>query len=287
MVLAAIVFASVSAPSWVLRSPELEVRFDPTRGRLVHLSTPGGPNLLWSNPDPEGGIGKYGGWANWGGDKLWPSPQASWGWPPPVALDGVPHRVRRVGDRIDFESEVCSKTGLQFRRTFKILGKVLSIRNEMRNRGRRTVEHGIWQICQIDDPTWVRVPTRKSFGFPKGWRAYPDSASEPAPILQRGGYALFARDKETSWKIASDAQPYTLEAYWEGRGTVLRMEMQSDSSGPFPDGGSPLQVFSSPDPDKYVELEVAGPVVRLRRGARTVLETRLSIVPLPRQVAPQ
>jgi hypothetical protein len=287
MVLTALAVAAASAQAWVLRSPELEARLDPARGRLVHLSTPGGTNLLWTSEDPEGGKGRYGGWANWGGDKLWPSPQAAWGWPPPQALDGAPHHARRIGDRIEMESGVCAKTGLQFRRTFELRGATLHVRNEMRNRGRRTVEHGIWQIAQIDDPTWVRVPTRKTFGFPKGWRPYPDSASDPRPIVERESCALFVRDSHKSWKIASEAQPYRLEAYWEKHGVLLRLEMEADPKGPFPDGGSPLQVFSSPNPDAYMELEVAGPLSRLRPGARAILSTRLTLVPLSKQVAPQ
>ena len=82
MVLSLMAVVCADARSWILASTQLEARFDPSRGRLVHLSQPSGANLLWINGDPEGGKGKYSGWANWGGDKLWPSPQSSWGWPP-------------------------------------------------------------------------------------------------------------------------------------------------------------------------------------------------------------
>ena len=66
--------------------------------RLMVLRFIGQENALWNAP--ESAVFQKGEWANWGGEKAWPSPQTEWtlfsdpSWPPHPTYDGRAHRAR-------------------------------------------------------------------------------------------------------------------------------------------------------------------------------------------------
>ena len=75
----------------MMRNRTATLIFVPQIGRIMHYGFNDGDNVLWENPELEGNLpdtlnlGKD--WRNYGGDKLWPAPQARWGWPPSPTLD--------------------------------------------------------------------------------------------------------------------------------------------------------------------------------------------------------
>ena len=75
----------------MMRNRTATLIFVPQIGRIMHYGLNDGENVLWENPELEGNLpdtlnhGKD--WRNYGGDKLWPAPQARWGWPPSPTLD--------------------------------------------------------------------------------------------------------------------------------------------------------------------------------------------------------
>ncbi len=76
-------------------------------------------------------------------------------------------------------------------------------------------------------------------------------------------------------KIGLDAPSGTLTAR---KGTLLfHISAATDPKGVYPDGGCSQEVYTNPDPLKYVEMELLGPLHRLRPGGTAVLVTRWTL----------
>src|SRR5689334_11093934 len=94
--------------SLVLRNSEVEAVVVPAIGRVMQFRFIGEPGVLWENPALLGRVMTSGvedwkttEWANFGGDKAWPSPEASWkawttreSWRPPPGFDGTSYQGR-------------------------------------------------------------------------------------------------------------------------------------------------------------------------------------------------
>lgn len=57
------------------------------------------------------------------GTVLWSSPQAEWQWPPIDVLDSKPYKLSVKGDRVTLTSDIDSRTGYQFSKTYMPAGE--------------------------------------------------------------------------------------------------------------------------------------------------------------------
>ncbi len=119
------------------------------------------------------------GWANYGGDKVWPAPQgpasdSEWPGPPYYALDGSRFSSEVVKDSpvevaIRVTSPPDSQTGIQFVRTFHLYAETTRIKVEqlMRNVSRRRIRWGIWHVLQNDaaDASDPRKPNSELYMY--------------------------------------------------------------------------------------------------------------------------
>lgn len=85
-------------------SQHVEMVIVPDINRIVRFGRPGGPNLLWVDPEAENGPAMP--WKNWGGEKLWFWPQERWPelgspWPPPMD-PGVAGEMILQSDGLDW-----------------------------------------------------------------------------------------------------------------------------------------------------------------------------------------
>jgi len=102
------------------------------------------------------------GWANYGGDKVWPAPEgwmsdSEWPSIPYYVLDGSRFASQVVTDTpaeaaVRVTSPPDSRTGVQFERTFHVYAGTTRIKVDqvMRNISRREIRWGIWHLIQND-----------------------------------------------------------------------------------------------------------------------------------------
>ena len=75
-------------------------------------------------------------------------------------------------------------------------------------------------------------------------------------------------------KIGSDASSMA----WVGKSCVLRIDAET-GPGEYPDGGCVTEVYTNPDPQKYVELETLGPMVKISVAGQIRRATAYTVMP--------
>lgn len=260
----------------LMTNGEIDLVVVPQIGRIMQYSATGAPNALWVNPELVGKVRTPGkDWINYGGDKLWPAPQAIYPWPPDHDADGEPHVAKVVGDTVVLTSPRSRKTGLRFRRTVRMwsIGRSVLLQNEMINESRATLKAGLWQVSQMDDPSVVTMP---SFGF----KPYEGTTVEPELVkIDKDGVEV-KRDPKSSRKYGAAGISGELTARYPGG--LFRMRHRL-IPGTYPDEGKAQQVYTNPDPLKYVELELTAPVIELKPRAIQRLDVLWTLEPDPQE----
>lgn len=202
-------------------------------GRAIQLQL-GEQEFFFNNPDLAGKVlppeqnNPRSGWANYGGDKVWPAPE---GWMSDSEWPSIPYYVL---DGSKFKDEVLTnnasevalrvtsppdpRTGIQFARTFHVYAGTTRIRVEqlMRNISRRQVRWGIWHVTQHDgadmrDPAkpnselYAYVPLNPRSIFPEGYYKVFGDARHPSYELLHGGHMLRIRYLYRVGKVGADS----------------------------------------------------------------------------------
>ena len=249
----------------------------PQIGRIMRFGAVGQRNLLWEGERKNGEPPDNSGWKNWGGDKVWPAPQDSWGWPPETEYDGATWNVTAVQNGVHMQSTSKSaKLGLRFERTILLKqgSKEASIQNTLINDSGIAVRHGVWEICQVDNPESCLLPTWKSSKQPTGWHAF-SADNRGEFVSELDGELTIKRDAKTGWKYGSGSPKGYVSANFPGFSITLKTKV--DARAEYADQGSALQVFTSPDPWKYVELELTGPLTSLKPGQSTSITVTMTL----------
>jgi hypothetical protein len=237
----------------------------------------GRQNLLWEAERVHGVAPAVGEWVNWGGDKLWPAPQDTWGWPPEHEYDGVAWDAQAIPNGIHMASRAKSaKQGLRFERTILLKAGASSaeIRNTLINESRKTVRLAVWEVCQVDDPEECILPIWKSKTHPNGWKVYGDDKVDGL-VRERGDELHVTRDLQRGLKYGSGSPKGAITAVvGDYRITV---SSPFDESIEYPDGGNGQQLYTSPNPTRYAELELAGPLTSLAPGRSASIEVTMSL----------
>jgi len=236
----------------------------PQIGRVMRYGFVDGPNLLWENQAFLGKSRPGNQWVNYGGDKIWPAPQSVWNWPPDADLDGSAYKAEAIRNGVRLTSPLSRKMKLQFTReiTLDPLTTQVNFRNRMENRGERRLL-GLWQVTQIDDPTSITMGTAISSTQPKGWYGFGNERMNPAFHEQRGQSLVIRRDPQNSRKFGARSSSGEITAT---KGSILfRTHARVVPGVEYPDRGSAQQVYTNADPDRYAEMEHAGPLSRMDR----------------------
>jgi hypothetical protein len=261
------------ADSYRLSNGTIEVTVVPKIGRVMRYGYAGKDNLLWENPALAGKAPVKGEWNNYGGDKVWPAPQSFWNWPPDPDLDGSAWTAEQITNGVRITSPVSKKYKLRFVReiTLDAYGTQVHFRNRLDNLGPRR-EISPWQITQLDDPFSVFIPLESTAQNPKGWRLLVGSALNPTFHELTPGGLRIKRSPTAAYKFGTYSSKGEITASQRGQ-TVFHMSTRIYRGQKYPDGGSPLELFTSGDPAKYVEVELLGPLGRIDTGEGAVLET--------------
>lgn len=280
---AAVTIKTVSYKGWddatLLTNKIVELIFVPQIGRIMRYGYVGGINLLWNNAALAGKTTDIAApnadWQNYGGDKLWPAPQAVWGWPPDPVMDSGTQTVKTLaGNKLQTQGQRSPKHNLRFRREIALdaTGTGVTFVNTVFNTGEKEAEWSVWEVAQVDSPDIVILPLHKGGKFPTGYYTFKDSAPAEGRLKIMGNEIRLERDAKNACKIGSDSPLGWLAA--EKSGIRFEVSHKAEPKANYPDDGCHLEVYTNPDPAAYIEMELLSPLVTLSPGEKYSHTTR-------------
>ncbi len=286
----------------------------PRIGRILAFRFVGKPDSspIFINPDWLGKTGAdagAGNWANFGGDKLWPSPQSDWPryigrtFPPDTAFDGEPERLDIVPGGVRLTTRLSAAFGIVSSRTITL--RAGETRLHIAQTLRRTVRPqptasakppapdgrerlGIWSVTQTRGDGAIFLPLNPGSRLPQGFVTFD---ADSRPVLRPGslptGWARTPsmltgrRDPANSTKLGTDDPAGWVASLYGG--DVLFSEHHPAHPGRiYPDGGCRTEVYANAGAAAYVELEMLGPLQLLPPGRQTTYDITWQLDRLPR-----
>ena len=241
----------------------------PEIDRVMSFRLRAGENVFWEDRSLDGKHGDTSGkeWVNFGGDKTWPSPEAEWGthtgykqWMPPPAFDSMPVTATVSGRDVVLTSPVDPFYGVRTVRRIQLYWNRLSITTTYERVSGEPSKIGVWVITQFKEPVAVYVGAKTNSVFPDGHFKF---GPEPWPQLEREGrHIRITRDPTAPHKMGSDAERLA----WVGEKEICLVTTWRVHDAEYPDRGASAEVYTNPDPKKYVELEMLGPLSLMKPG---------------------
>ena len=254
-----------------MRNKMAEVVVVPEIGRVMSFRLRAGENVFWEDHSLDGQRGDAGAkdWINFGGDKTWPAPESDWSkftkrkeWRPPPAFDSLPVKVIVDGSDVMLTSPVDPFYGVRTTRRVHLYENILQITTTYERITGEPAKMGVWVITQFKDPVGVYVPVKTNSIFADGHFKF---SPEPWPQLQRHGEHLaITRDPKTAHKMGSDVE----QLIWVGEKEICAVSSSRLPGGEYPDRGASAEVYTNPDPKKYIEIEMLGPLSLMKPGNR-------------------
>jgi hypothetical protein len=280
-------------------------------GRVIQLQL-GDQEFFFVNHDlagkvlPESQNNPQAGWADYGGDKVWPGPEgwmsdAEWASIPNYTLDGSEFKsevVKETPEEVAFRvtSPQDLRTGVQFERTIHVFRGTTQIKVDqvMRNISRRQVRWGIWHLIQNDasdihdaskpnPELYLYIPLNPHSKYPRGYYNYYGDVRHPSYELIDGGRMLRIHYLYRVGRVAMDASGGWF-AVVNGQKNIAYVEnfkyfpedeypdgasVESWSDGPGVISRGPFDQVLADDPHKtpyFMEGEVMSPYATLDPG---------------------
>ena len=135
---------------------------------------------------------------------------------------------------------------------------------------------GVWVITQLREPSGVFAPVPADSKFPRGFTLL---GKDTPPSLRSGnGLVSLHRDPKSAFKIGLDGG----SLLWVGARHMLRIDSERQPGAMYPDQGSSTEIYTNPDPLRYVELETLGPLESLKPGERIEHSNTYTLFPRTR-----
>jgi len=264
------------AESYVMSNGKVAAVIVPAIGRVMQFGFIGEEGVFWENRALDGRIADghlmvwaAKDWANFGGDKTWPSPEADWsnftsrkGWRPPPAFDGWSSDVRLNGGTLTLVTAADPFYGTIAERRIQLHSSKpeMTITTTYQREKGEPAWIGIWVITQLNEPAGLFAPIPKKSVFPEGFALL---GKDVPPSLQiTNGLIALVRNPKAAHKIGLDAD----SLLWVGEKHVLRIDSPRVRKGRYPDKGSSTEIYTSADPLPYIELETLGPLHLMKPG---------------------
>ena len=259
----------------MMRGAQTEVIIVPSIGRIMQFQFAGEPGPFWQNRVLDGHLHPVHptNWINFGGDKTWPAPESEWPkpygyWLPPAAFDSMPVTAKVEHDEVVLTSPVDPDYGIRVTRRIHLgpgpTQMTVSTRYDKVSGPAKKV--GVWTITQLQNPLLVFSPVPWPSRITN---AFHRLSPEPPPDIKvdrdarlQMAWLSLTRDPKAAHKIGLKSG----SLLWVGENVMLRIDLPRLSGANYPDGGSSAEVYTNPDPLKYVELEMLGPTDRLNPG---------------------
>ena len=275
-------------PAYKLTNGAVDAIVVPEIGRVMSFGKVGGPNLLW-NAEPSQ-LAKTG-WKNYGGDKMWLSPQSDWklfhganNWPPEAVFDGEPLKADVLtGGKLQLTSGI-SKTGIRVVRTlyFDDNGEFV-IEQTARKESGAPLKAGLWSITQVVPGQAVFVAVNPDTQYQGGFYRFDNKRVQSAALMKPNLLRLQTQPNGKSGKFGFDAPVAAIASVSDG---VALVQKAARPDGQYPDGadgaGFPTELYVNADPNNfYQELEILGPLQEFHVGTSWTHTVRWSLHALP------
>lgn len=280
-------------------------------GRAIQLQL-GEHEYFFVNKDLEGKVlpesanNLRAGWANYGGDKVWPGPEGwmsdnEWASIPYYILDGTKYQAEIVTNSlaeaaVRVTSPKDPRTGVQFTRTFHVYADTTRIKVDqvMHNISRREVRWGIWHLIQNDaadanDPSkpnpelYMYIPLNPHSKYPDGYYKPYGDARHPSYEVTDNGRMLKVHYLYRVCKVAADASAGWYAVVNGQKNIALIENFKYFPNQEYPDGASvetwndgpgaisrgPFDQILPDDPKKtpyFLESEGMSPYAKLGPG---------------------
>ncbi len=301
------------ASAVILENNYLRLVFRPEAGGRMIQMTMGGYDFLWENnelsglPVPAGGLDGDGGWLNWGGEKIWPSPQGwargfyrnfcsfkgltqnDWNAGPPMAgIDGRKWDCRVSDGSLIMKSSENNEFGISFTREIRTFDNStrINVFVEMVNTDNIMHKWGIWtnsQLNPVDRDLVITVPINKSSIYPEGFsqqfglvgtnQVSADYESMLLEVKYKNEVAKFGIDSDGGWIATTDrfsGKAYVKTFSWYPGGQYpdnSSVEIWLNGSGAF--YGFDRKIVLPDNEKQFVEAELLGPLTELEPGGKT------------------
>ena len=295
----------------------------PSIGRVMAFEFVGAPgtNPIFVNKDWTGksvADADAATWAAFGGDKLWPSPQADWirhnvrAWPPDQAFDGDPEIARVVPGGIRLITPVSTAFAARAVRVITMkagqprlyIAQTILKDPDAANPAVRAAPPadtdsaeeqrvareqrdgfplGIWSVTQTRGDETVFLPLSKSLTFPRGFAgldAAPVTTYIAPYFTAEGDILRILHDPKVGRKVGTSSPEGWIAALYSGN-VVFSEHYPTPSLGTYPDGGAAAEVYMNPDPS-YIEMELLGPVAPLSHSDKVSYNIYWQLGRLPR-----
>jgi hypothetical protein len=207
-------------------------------------------------------------WANFGGDKTWPAPQADWddhtrhSWPPPATFDAMAWEATVKGWKVTLTSAVDPDYGIRARREISLAidDPVMHITTTYEKLSGRPMLVSVWIVTQLKQPILACAPLAVPSIYREGFKL--QSEESPPSLRVENGVLSLARHPKQAHLIGLDGG--TL--FWLSDESVLRIDSSRLPHRKYPDEGASIKLYTNPDPLPYVELETLGPLEKMIIG---------------------
>jgi hypothetical protein len=256
-----------------MTSEHAEVVVVPQIGRIMSFRLLTGENVFWEDCTLDGKSGDASGkeWVNFGGDKTWPAPEAEWGkytgrkqWMPPAAFDSSPVQASITNHQVILTSPVDPHYGVRTVRRVQLQGNTLRIDTTYERVSGEASKIGIWVITQFKDPVAVFGLIPRNTIFTNGYFDFNFTKQPWTHIKNRTNHFEVTRDPKSPRKLGSDAE----KLIWVGEKETCVVTAWREAGAEYPDRGASAEVYTNPDPKRYVELEMLGPLSLMKPGDR-------------------
>lgn len=270
--------------SYELSNPLVKLVVVPEIGGRIMEYSINGENVIWQNPKElgnvdHGHIGKA--WHNYGGYKAWNAPQAKWRFPDndnfydfaPASAEIIESpEPGMIGIRISCRP--IKHLGFQFVREIYLSETTSRVRivETMKNVSDSEIEWSPWEVTQVNAPCWIAFPVDNS-KFPLGWAIQAPEGKDMKQTTRIGNIGILEY-KNAVDKVGIDSLGGWM-AYLKGTLGYVKQWSVHTSRSDYPDDGCNAEVFTAAKAflgyGGYVEMEVLGPVVKLKPGEQTQL----------------
>lgn len=243
-------------------------------GRVMEYSVDG-ENVIWQNPDEFGRTYPMaaGVWYNYGGYKAWITAKGSWPWPPDPMIDFGKANVQVVQSPgkapvLRVTGAPSLNTGVMYVKdiTLDESGEV-TLTQRLRNISKKTVAYSIWAVTQVDAPCFVAFPIAKKSRFSGGVDFQEGTSPQSRQIQVKDGICITDYMGEMG-KVGSDSNgPWMV--WLKGDLAYVKLFDPMKEHAAYPHGGCSAEVYTSDKALSYAEMELLGPVVKIKPGCQS------------------
>jgi hypothetical protein len=213
------------------------------------------------------------------GTVLWSSPQTDWGWPPIDVLDHKPYRLSTLNNAIVLTSEIDSRTGYQFTKTYRLAGDDrIAIDYRITNHSEKTKSVAPLEV--------TRLPSSGSLFFPSGEGEVSNGLFYPLAVQMIDQLTWFDYDRKKirtdHHKMMSDGKEGWL-AYVD-QGYLLVKEFNDSPAGTMAKGENEIEIFAHVD-HIFIEMKQQASLVELESGAHLDWTVIWHVKKLPEDLA--